>query len=334
MENSVTYIGEWWRPDKPKERIAGTLTIIENMRFELLLVGDFTSTDWSLEYILGVATKNTENKLNSFILYKLHKIDTANIGFVKSKYSVSRILKSTLKSVENITRFLSCNLKSSNYSKIHNISHQSFTQNQDDSFSIKSKKNEQFEIYKDNHKKYVFQIGLNFKTKKNESQLKNITSINVIYNNPTTLINFEKDRKILDCFFSMICDNVTFSNDVILYSDFLGKKGHKIPFKLYEKNKLLEPYHNNARNYEVLINLNDIYEKQYLSKFSKFYNENLQIFNYFINNKSNENLQPENRFLNMVTALEIYSRTIKPDRKKKASYLDFREKIFDLPPKY
>lgn len=184
-----------------------------------------------------------------------------------------------------------------------------------------------FLLLENQEKKYIFQIGLGYKANFENITLNTISSINIEYKKPILFDKFDIDRKILDCFFTIICDNVTYSNDIIIYSEYLNEKKHKIAFDLYQKNKLLTTNHNSANAYEVLFNLSDLKDKDYLLKFHDFYLNNEQIFGYFKDNKSNENLQIQNRFLNIVTALEIYSRSIKPDKEIKETHFIIRKDI-------
>jgi len=329
MEEKVLYIGEWWLPNKSDNKFGGILSVIENKKIELILIGDIQSEIWREECIMGNASKITENKKSNFILYSNYKVQSSYLGFSKTKYIVHRFLKTSFNAGFSQNKFLCFNLKSDNYSKIHSISNRKTEQDSNGSLSIKVDKFKSFTLFKNQEKKYTFQIGLGYKANVENVTLNTISSISIEYEKPILLDRFDNDRELIDCFFTIICDNLTYSNDVVIYSDFIKDKRHKVAFDLYQKNKLLTSNHNSASAIEVLFNLDELSEGDYLKKFHDFYLKNEQIFGYFIDNKSNENLQVQNRFLNIITALEIYSRTIKPDNKLKKTHIAFLNSILD-----
>lgn len=116
------FIGEWWLPGNSDNKFGGVLSVTENKKFELMLIGDFQSENWREDLIYGNATKTTENKQNYFILHTNHKVQSSYLGFSKSKYLVHKFLKTSISKGVFQHRFLNCNLKSNNYSKIHSIS--------------------------------------------------------------------------------------------------------------------------------------------------------------------------------------------------------------------
>lgn len=329
MEKSTAYIGEWWLPDNEKNRIGGTLTIIENKNFELQLVGDFSVDEKEIDCILGYATKTTENNRNSFILYRTHQLSTASIGFIKSKYSVYRLLQTSSGNEKIISHFSGCNIISKNFAKIHNLTNIKKKSEDNLQFNIQTGELKKFPLFENLHKSISFNVGLNYKIDRDEISIKDISSIKINYKQVVEISEIDIDRKIIDAFFTIITDNPTYSDDILLYDNLENKSFAKIPFQLKEKNNLFTSKFNTALDYEVLFKLEELCKNDYLLKFYNFFTRNELIMGYFIDNKFNENLQIENRFLNIISALEIYSRSIQPDRKIKESYQIIRNRILD-----
>ena len=329
MSDEQTYIGEWWLPENESIRIAGTLTIVENKKFTLTLIGELKNKSWKIDKIVGIASKPDENRSYCFILYTNYKLNSSNIGYIRSKYSIFKLLKSGFKSVTEVNEFISFTIVSENFAKVHKLSSQKIDFGDNGNLKIEQKELEKFLLFENDFKKYFFQIGLSYTVNFYRSQFKNVSSVKVEYDKAVSLDQIKNDQKKLDCFFSLICDNATISTDITLFSENDSEIENKISFKLYQKNKLLSTTHNSAKNYETLFNLEEIKDNFDLIKFEDFYEKNEQLFGYFIDNKSNENLQTQNRFLNIVNALEIYSRKIEPDQSIKESHLDIRQNVLD-----
>jgi hypothetical protein len=325
MGDINTFIGEWWLPSNKENKIAGTLTIKENRKFELLLIGDFSVDNWE-DCIIGKATKTSENKRKSIILYQCQKLITANIGFVKSNFNVERLLITSKLIEKPVTHFSSCNILSENFARFRSKSNIKANLRGHFNYEIQTKKIDEIQLLSNNQKSINFHFGLSSKFHKNEVLLKDVSSIKIKYKNEVSIKEIDKDRRIIDAFFTIISDNPTYSNDIILYHVTDDVPLRKIDFKLEEKNKLLNSNFNTSVVDEILFSLEEI-SKGLLLGFYNFYQSNEQIIGYFIDNKFNKYLQVENRFLNIVSALEIYSRKIKPDSEIKKNHQEIRSRI-------
>lgn len=329
MGDINTFIGEWWLPCNKENKIAGTLTIKKNRKFELLLIGDFSVDNWEEDCIVGRATKTSENKRKSIILFQCQKTITANIGFVKCNFNVERLLITERIIEKPVKQFSSCNILSDNFARFRNKSNIKANLYGHFNYKIKSKKINEIQLLSNSQKSINFYFGLSSKFNKNEVVLKDISSIKINYTNKVSIQEIDKDRRIIDAFFTIISDNPTYSNDIILYHVTDDVPLVKIDFKLEEKNKLLTSNFNTSSPNEILFTLDEISENKHLLSFYDFYLKNEQIIGYFIDNKFNSYLQIENRFLNIISALEIYSRKMKPDSEIKESHQIIRNRILD-----